>query len=430
MPIKIIITALLVSGSFLIPGTTTASTSVADGAAIASLFGDNVVHVDGMSIAEGDIFVASTDNSEATARGLGLNGGFGLWRQGIVPFVIADELDDSLRILVEDAITHWNEKSSISLVPRSSLENSQVIDYVEFTAGSGCASWVGKQGGKQAVWVSANCTTGSIIHEIGHTLGLLHEHTRADRDQYINVRLDNVQSGKEFNFDIVDAGSRMLGDYDYGSVMHYGEYFFSAGGERTLIPFNAPDGVSVGQRVGTSIGDLAAIDQLYGTDISLVSSTGLINDGAQAELVMLVTNSGAMGAHDVQVVVPLGEGATAFSSDSDWSCRQNQVEVRCIKSVLREGESAQVTLTLGAESDVDSLQPGVVSKTFDTDPSNNGLSVAMAAENEPDLGQALAEDAVSLIASSGGGGGMVGFLMMLGLFPFVAIKRLSSLAAK
>jgi hypothetical protein len=36
---------------------------------------------------------------------------------------------------------------------------------------------------------------GVILHELVHTIGFYHEHQRPDRDQFINVLLQNVQAG-------------------------------------------------------------------------------------------------------------------------------------------------------------------------------------------------------------------------------------------
>jgi hypothetical protein len=65
---------------------------------------------------------------------------------------------------------------------------------------------------------------GSILHEIGHTLGFFHEQSRPDRDGYVNVLRKNIASFKELNFEkytISEIDSQEV-PYDLSSDMHYG----------------------------------------------------------------------------------------------------------------------------------------------------------------------------------------------------------------
>ena len=60
------------------------------------------------------------------------------------------------------------------------------------------------------------------VHELLHTLGFVHEHTRPDRDDFISVNIDNIEPGKENYFEKRMQGTRNNAPYDVLSVMHNG----------------------------------------------------------------------------------------------------------------------------------------------------------------------------------------------------------------
>ena len=64
---------------------------------------------------------------------------------------------------------------------------------------------------------------GVATHEIGHALGLWHEHQRVDRGEHIDVLYENIDPAAVANFQHPPAAS--VTDYnlpyDVNSVMHY-----------------------------------------------------------------------------------------------------------------------------------------------------------------------------------------------------------------
>ena len=65
----------------------------------------------------------------------------------------------------------------------------------------------------------------TAIHEFMHALGVYHQHTRYDRDNYITVNEDNIisESAKsQFNKLSESAANVYNTPYSYESVMHYG----------------------------------------------------------------------------------------------------------------------------------------------------------------------------------------------------------------
>lgn len=75
--------------------------------------------------------------------------------------------------------------------------------------------------------LAKGCTSkGTMIHEMMHTLGFLHEHQRPDRNKNINIYMNNVKPKKETRFQIRD-GNVLSKYFDYHSITMYGGKTFS-----------------------------------------------------------------------------------------------------------------------------------------------------------------------------------------------------------
>jgi Astacin (Peptidase family M12A) len=186
-----------------------------------------------------------------------ISGDAARWPDGVMPYVISDDFNQGQQRTVRRAIDHWNRRSIMRLIKRSNQDA-----FVKFVpAENACQSAVGRQGGEQHVGcaIGDGFDTGSVIHEIGHSVGYFHEQQRPDRDQFVTVNSGNIEVGKESNFEI-RLGGVILGPYDYGSIMHYPRDAFVDGGD-TIV---APVGVSIGQRDGLSEPDINGACAMFG----------------------------------------------------------------------------------------------------------------------------------------------------------------------
>ncbi|KAM5143567.1 astacin-like metalloendopeptidase [Callospermophilus lateralis] len=187
-----------------------------------------------------------------------------------VPFLLSSKYDEPSRQVILEALEEFERVTCIRFVTYQGQR-----DFISIIPMSGCFSGVGRSGGMQVVSLAPACLRrgrGIVLHELMHVLGFWHEHSRADRDNYIRVNWNEILPGFEINF-IKSRSSNMLAPYDYSSVLHYGRLAFSRRGQPTITPLWAPS-VHIGQRWNLSASDITRVRRLYDCSPSVPESQG------------------------------------------------------------------------------------------------------------------------------------------------------------
>ena len=139
----------------------------------------------GKAYFQGDIKLGSVRNLAkkfGKKRGKGARGAVQnhidrLWPQGIIPYTVSSDLKSvsMTHQFIKDAIKVLNSKTNLKLVKRTNE-----ADYINFVIGDGCASFVGRQGGRMDIDIApiddpgGYCDTAAVIHEILHAAGIWH----------------------------------------------------------------------------------------------------------------------------------------------------------------------------------------------------------------------------------------------------------------
>ena len=210
------------------------------------------------------------------------------WPNGTVYYQFHSDVTTTNRAIWRDAAAAWSSAAALTFVESTGSGN-----YIYVQNSDGNSSYVGMIGGSQEMNIYSWNSKYIVAHEIGHALGLKHEQARPDRDTYVTIYFQNIEAGKEHNFDR-DTTAQTYGQYDFESVMHYRRNAFTNNGQNTIEPTSPYSSYLnvIGQRSYLSSLDLSGMAQRYGGGSSAPS-----NDNFAGRRVISGTQSNVTGTN-------------------------------------------------------------------------------------------------------------------------------------
>lgn len=240
--------------------------------------------LDTLYILQGDIILSSEQvallDDSLTTRGAIHTGTTKYWPDCTVYYDFASDFTKRTDVL--NAMAEISGQVYVKFSPKTKTSKN----YIHFIHGMGNYSNYGKTGGAQNLSIEKvqGSVKGTVIHELCHALGLFHEMSRSDRDDYVEILWNNIESGKEHNFKTYSQMGNPGADvaaFNYMSIMMYSPHSFGKmvnGVEQQTI--RRRDGQSYpSQSFYLADTDIATLRAIYGPPYGKIRNEYGYNNG-------------------------------------------------------------------------------------------------------------------------------------------------------
>ncbi|XP_045176043.2 tolloid-like protein 2 isoform X2 [Mercenaria mercenaria] len=165
----------------------------------------------------------------------------------------------------------------------------------------------------------------TILHELGHTIGLVHEMERPDRPFYLDVHRENMNEDSRNNFITTDLKKTSYNlyntPYDYKSIMHYGPKAWSKNRKTVLVSKDPAYQHVIGKANDVSFFNALYVNRAYGCA-----------ERCSDTLAGICQNGGFLGGPDCKCLCQDGYAGQfcetalpGFEHIIEWKCQKDWV---------------------------------------------------------------------------------------------------------
>lgn len=203
------------------------------------------------------------------------------WPGGCIPWRFSAGLSQDEKERLRGAMQRWEGRANIRFIERTTQSSYVTFKTEADIDGVHHSDHIGMKGGEQFVSLDPITPSDGLHrasrHEIGHAIGLNHEHQRCDRDDFVtvspNIKLERIGDYLK----LCGSDVKTVGPYDFGSVMHYNPS--KRGTSNDTMDLTGTSGVNKrllrdSDRENITLGDVAAVNELHGGNAHVYQLTG------------------------------------------------------------------------------------------------------------------------------------------------------------